>query len=172
MKCTNLIHLGLFAVLLISCQERKRNNVKADVAYVNGKIYTVNEKEPWAEAVAIKDGKFIKVGSNNDIQKVYDTSTKIIDLKGQFVMPGITDMHAHPFSGVDLGTGSINLENPGDKDAIIADVKKYVQEHPDKQVYLGGNWNVGGLFDNDSPDKKLLDEIIPDKPQKHCNWRE
>jgi predicted amidohydrolase YtcJ len=164
MKCTNLIHLGLFAVLLISCQERKRNNVKADVAYVNGKIYTVNEKEPWAEAVAIKDGKFIKVGSNNDIQKVYDTSTKIIDLKGQFVMPGITDMHAHPFSGVDLGTGSINLENPGDKDAIIADVKKYVQEHPDKQVYLGGNWNVGGLFDNDSPDKKLLDEIIPDKP--------
>jgi predicted amidohydrolase YtcJ len=160
--------LLLFVVstfFFVSCDTADdKRTITADVIYTNGKIYTVNENHPWAEAVAIKDGKFLKVGSDSDMEELKDESTEVIDLNGQFVMPGITDMHAHPFSGVDLGTGSMNLNNPADKEAIISDIKKYVQAHPDKDVYLGGNWNVGGLFNGDSPDKKLLDEIIPDKP--------
>ena len=136
----------------------------ADTIYTNGKIYTVNEEQPWVEAFAIKGGKFLEVGTMDEINALKGEKTKVIDLMGQFVMPGIIDMHAHPFTGVDLGTGSMNLTNPADKDAIIADIKKYVQANPDKDVYLGGNWNVGGLFDNDSPDKKILDEIMPDTP--------
>lgn len=136
----------------------------ADTIYTNGKIYTVNEEQPWVEAFAIKGGKFLEVGTMDEINALKGEKTKVIDLMGQFVMPGIVDMHAHPFTGVDLGTGSMNLTNPADKDAIIADIKKYVQANPDKDVYLGGNWNVGGLFDNDSPDKKILDEIMPDTP--------
>ncbi|WP_282122492.1 amidohydrolase [Algibacter mikhailovii] len=150
------------STLLFSCQNEIKE--KADYIYINGKIYTVNESQPWAEAIAIKDGKFIKVGSTTDVNALIGDNTKVVDLKGQFVMPGITDMHAHPFTGVDLGTGSMNLTNPGDREAILADIRKYVNENPDKDVYLGGNWNVGGLFENDSPDKKILDEIIPDKP--------
>lgn len=76
-----------------------------DVIYINGRIYTVNEAQPWAEAVAIKDGKFIKVGSNNDVLALKGEKTIAIDLKGQFSMPGIVDMHAHPFTGVDMGIG-------------------------------------------------------------------
>lgn len=139
-------------------------NEYADTIYTNGKIYTVNEEQPWVEAFAIKGGKFLEVGTMDEINALKGEKTKVIDLMGQFVMPGIIDMHAHPFTGVDLGTGSMNLTNPADKDAIIADIKKYVQANPDKDVYLGGNWNVGGLFDNDSPDKKILDEIMPDTP--------
>ncbi|GGZ90009.1 amidohydrolase [Algibacter mikhailovii] len=150
------------STLLLSCQNEIKE--KADYIYINGKIYTVNESQPWAEAIAIKDGKFIKVGATTDVNALIGDNTKVVDLKGQFVMPGITDMHAHPFTGVDLGTGSMNLTNPGDREAILADIRKYVNENPDKDVYLGGNWNVGGLFENDSPDKKILDEIIPDKP--------
>ena len=136
----------------------------ADVIYINGRIYTVNEAQPWAEAVAIKDGKFIKVGSNNDVLALKGEKTIAIDLKGQFAMPGIVDMHAHPFTGVDMGIGGLNLNNPGDLEAITNDIEKYVQAHPEKDVILGGNWNVGGIFKNDSPDKKLLDEIAPDVP--------
>jgi len=160
---TLIIYLFV-STLLTGCVTDKKETNSADIIYKNGKIYTVNEDAPWAEAVAIKDGKFLKVGSNADAEELMGESTEVVDLNGQFVMPGITDMHAHPFSGVDLGTGSMNLNNPGDKEAIITDIKKYVQEHPDKDVYLGGNWNVGGLFQGDSPDKKILDEIIPDKP--------
>ena len=54
----------------------------ADTAYVNGKIYTVNEAQPWAEAVAIRGGKFIAVGSNDDIKLVTDGNTQVVDLGG------------------------------------------------------------------------------------------
>jgi hypothetical protein len=145
---------------MASCQPKE----KADTVYINGRIYTVNENQPWAEAVAIKDGKFIKVGTNDDLKSFTDENTKFVDLKGQFVMPGIVDMHAHPFTGVDMGIGGLNLNTPGNQEEIINDIKDYVLANPEKDVILGGNWNVGGTFKNDSPDKKILDEIAPDVP--------
>jgi len=132
----------------------------ADVVYTNGKIYTVSEAQPWAEAVAIKDGKFLAVGSNADVKATAEESTRVVDLGGKFVMPGIVDMHAHPFTGVDMGIGGINFTKPGDPEAMLAAVERFVAESPDRDVFLGGNWNVGGILQNDSPDKKLLDEIV------------
>ena len=67
----------------------------ADVVYTNGKIYTVNEAQPWAEAVAINDGEFIAVGTKEEIAAVSGDSTRVIDLGGKFVMPGIQDTHLH-----------------------------------------------------------------------------
>lgn len=161
MKLTwNILLTVIFLSLLVSCSKYET----ADVIYKNGKIYTVNEAKPWAEAVAIKDGKFIKVGFNVDVEAFVGKSTKVIELEGKFVMPGIVDMHAHPFTGVDMGIGGISLNTPGNPEKIINDIKNYVQANPDKDVILGGNWNVGGTFKNDSPDKKILDEIAPDVP--------
>lgn len=125
----------------------------------------MNESQPWAEAVAIKDGKFLVVGSNDDVEAVTGDGTEVIDMAGAFAMPGIVDMHAHPFTGVDLGTGSVNLSSPGDMNAVLADVQAFIERDLDRDVILGGNWLVGGaLAPNDSPDKKLLDEIAPDVP--------
>jgi len=161
MKLTrNILFTVIFLFLLVSCSKQET----ADTIYINGKIYTVNEAQLWAEAVAIKDGKFIKVGSNAEVEVLSGENTKVIDLNGQFVMPGIVDMHAHPFTGVDMGIGGISLNTPGNPEEIINDIKNYVQANPDKDVILGGNWNVGGTFKNDSPDKKILDEIAPDVP--------
>ena len=70
-------------------------------------------------------------------------------------------MHCHPFSGIEMGTGGINFTKPGDPEAILATVKEYIAAHPGKRVVMGGNWNVGGTFKNDSPDKKLLDAVAP-----------
>ncbi len=70
----------------------------ADTVYTNGKIYTVNEDQPWAEAVAIKDGKLLKVGSSAEIKRRIGDSTETVDLEGRFVMPGIVDLHVHPFA--------------------------------------------------------------------------
>lgn len=157
-----LVILILALAILFACNNQP--NETADSIYINGKIYTVNEAQPWAEAVAIKDGKFIKVGATDDIERLIGENTEVVDLKGQFVMPGIVDMHAHPFTGVDMGIGGLNLNSPGDAEAIIQDIKNYVEANPDKDVILGGNWNVGGTFENDSPDKKVLDEIAPNIP--------
>ena len=152
-------------LLLVACTSGPPADESADTVYTNGKIYTVNEAQPWAEAVAIKDGKFLTVGSNTDVNASTGDSTRVVDLGGKFVMPGIVDMHAHPFTGVDMGIGGINLSSPGDLDVVLADIKKFIAEHPDRDVFLGGNWSIGGaLFENDSADKKVLDEIVPDVP--------
>ncbi|MBT8294468.1 MAG: amidohydrolase [Eudoraea sp.] len=154
----------LLTLLFIIFACNQEHHEIADTIYTNAKIYTVNEAQEWAEAVAIKDGKFIAVGTAEDVESFKGEATKVVDLKGRFVMPGIVDMHAHPFTGVDLGIGSINLNNPGDPEEIIKDIKEYVKKHPEKEEYLGGSWNVGGIFEGDSPDKKVLDDIVPDKP--------
>ena len=62
------------------------------------RIYTVDEAHPWAEAVAIKDGKFLVVGSNADVEALAGESTEVVDPGGKFVMPGFFDLHVHPFT--------------------------------------------------------------------------
>ena len=70
----------------------------ADLILINGKIVTVNQNFSIAEAVAIKKDKILAVGSNTEIRKFANRLTKIIDLKGRTVIPGLTDAHAHPES--------------------------------------------------------------------------
>ena len=67
----------------------------ADTVYTNGKIYTVNKAQPWASAVAIKDGKIIAVGSSDDVKAHIAEATAVIDMNGGFAMPGIHDTHIH-----------------------------------------------------------------------------
>ena len=107
MKKSSLF-LSVFAALTLACAQQPTGDV-ADTVYTNGKIYTVNSAQPWAEAVAIKDGKFLVVGSNEDVEAVSGESTEVVDLGGAFAMPGIVDMHAHPFTGVDMGSGLLKV---------------------------------------------------------------
>jgi predicted amidohydrolase YtcJ len=67
----------------------------ADSVYLNGKIYTVNEAQPWAEAMAIQDDRLIFVGSNEAAREFIGASTGVFDLKDRMVMPGIHDAHTH-----------------------------------------------------------------------------
>ncbi|HPE32415.1 MAG TPA: amidohydrolase [Parvularculaceae bacterium] len=69
----------------------------ADTVLKNGHIYTIAEGSPWAEAVAIKGGKFVAVGSNADMEKWVGEGTVVEDLGGKFAMPGIIDEHSHPY---------------------------------------------------------------------------
>jgi hypothetical protein len=74
-------------------------NSSADLVLRNGRIYTLDPAHPWAEALAIRDGKLIFVGSNTDASSLARSSTRAIDLKGAMVMPGLNDVHTHPLLG-------------------------------------------------------------------------
>src|SRR5215813_10823797 len=67
----------------------------ADTVYVNGKIVTVDKSFSIAQAVAVKDGKFVGVGSSDDMRKLAGSGTRVVDLKGQTVIPGLMDSHSH-----------------------------------------------------------------------------
>jgi predicted amidohydrolase YtcJ len=68
----------------------------ADVVYRNARFYTVNERQPWAEAVAVRDGRFLRVGTTAEVAPLIAPATRIIDLGGRFVLPGLIDSHTHP----------------------------------------------------------------------------
>ena len=69
--------------------------MKADTAYINGKIVTMDPEETIAEATAVKFGRFLKVGSNQEIEEMIGEDTKIVDLGGKTVVPGLIDSHCH-----------------------------------------------------------------------------
>ena len=123
------------ALLAAGCNRAQTDSdaVVADTVYTNGKIYTVNEAQPWAEAVAVKDGKFIAVGSTDDALAMSGDDTVTVDLGGKFVMPGIFDLHTHPFITPWYGSMNLSLQNSGDADAIIAEIKAYADSNPDKE---------------------------------------
>jgi len=154
---------GVIGVALsIGCSTPSPPGDVADTVYTNGKIYTVNETQPWAEAVAVKDGKLLVVGSNADVEAVTGLSTKAVDLAGQFMMPGVFDLHAHPFITPWYGGMNLSLQNPGDADAILAEIRAYADANPDKEWLIGGQYLVG-VFPEDNPSKELLDGISTDR---------
>ena len=134
----------------------------ADTVYSNGKIYTVNEAQPWAEGVAIKGEAILAVGSNEDVEAVTGPDTQVIDLDGSFVIPGLIDVHNHVL-GAAMGRANLYLQDPNDIDAMLAEIKAYADANPDLRFIRGESWNLG-VFPDNSPRKELLDAIVPDRP--------
>jgi predicted amidohydrolase YtcJ len=141
-------------------------DVVADVVYTNGSIYTVDGAQPWAEAVAIRDGKFIVVGSADDVAVVTGDSTEVVDLAGAFAMPGIGDSHIHPalvmpkraFCGLP-GT----FYEPTEAQTIDA-LKECIASYPDdREWFIGTGWTMPA-FAPETLTRQFLDQLIPDRP--------
>ena len=149
---------------LISCVDSKEKSEKmADAIYTNAKVYTMDNNNSWAEAVAVKDSKIIAVGSSTEIGKMAGKDTQIIDLSGKFVMPGVFDLHSHPFITPWYGSMNLQLTGADTKEKIVEAVKKYADDNPERQWIIGGQWLLG-IFENDSPHKEWLDEVVSDRP--------
>ncbi len=126
----------------------------------NGRFFTSNDKQPWAEAVVMKDNKFAYVGSNEEALKRAE-GAKVEDLGGKLVTPGIIDGHLH-FFGANMFEGLLIL-NGMSVDEMIAAITKFIKENPDKPAYTGMGWN-DTAFGEEGPHKKDLDAICADKP--------
>jgi predicted amidohydrolase YtcJ len=135
---------------------------KADLALRHGKIYTMDAARSWAESIALKDGRIQYVGDDAGIANHLDEKTEIIELKGRMVLPGFIDAHVHPISsGVALL--QLDLAKYQTKEEILKAIKDYATSHPDEEWILGGAWQLPA-FPSANPDKKWLDEIVPDRP--------
>lgn len=150
----------------------------ADTVLKNGKIYTVDGDQNVVSAVAIKDGKFIFVGDENDkeLNSFIGKETEVIDLNGDMVLPGMFDAHAHP-EAVALDSWSVTLPWTHDKEELLSFVKKYCEEHPvDEVPYFFGRYYPSDLFGDGGPTAALLDEYVSDRPVRlqdfsdHCCW--
>ena len=163
----NLFILVILCTLL-SCAEKPTEI--ADTIYINGKIYTVDENIPWAEAAATKDGKFIAVGSNADISVFKGESTVVVDLAGKFVMPGLVEDHIHPDM---IAENKMNIEITSPEmtyEEFGQEVERFLVEFPDTKWIFGGpmNWlkdKAGNIDIWDQPSHySILDRLVNDRP--------
>jgi predicted amidohydrolase YtcJ len=135
----------------------------ADTIIAHGRVYTANVEQPWAQAVAIRDGKIIAAGDEQTIFKLRSDTTKVIEAGGHLVLPGFVDCHIH-FIGGSLGLGRVHLEGAKDPADIQQRLRDYAAKHPGKDWVLGRGWNYAMFGTEALPHKKYLDEIFPDQP--------
>ncbi len=131
-------------------------------AFVNGNIYTVNKNQPTAEAALIQGNKIIFTGSNEQVKKLSDKNTKIIDLKGKLMLPGFIDGHAHFISG---GYYLLGLDlRPAKSIAEFKSLlKSYIEKHEGKWI-TGGNWDHEAWEVKDLPTKEMIDDFSKGTP--------
>ena len=134
---------------------------KADTVLTGGNVYTVNETQPWAEAVAVKGNKIVFVGSAEDVKKHIGDKTKVIDCQGKTVMPGFVSAHDHLIASSWTALG-VNLYDAKDKVETLKLIKEYAEAHPDEKVIRGVGWVADKL--GGPPTAKELDTVVPDRP--------
>ena len=93
----NLRLLSLVLFLSLGCGSLGAADDSAELIFLNGNIYTVNHAQPHADAIAIKDKRIVFVGTNEQAEKFRGPTTRVLDLGGKTVVPGLTDSHYHIF---------------------------------------------------------------------------
>lgn len=135
---------------------------RADVIYTNGRIYTVDADRPWAEAVATRGRDIVYVGDASGIGDVRGPDTRVVDLGGRLMLPGLVESHIHLLLGSASVSGVI-LSMDDDVDDILAAVRDHAASHPDEPVVFGAAFN-SLLFGAEGPDRALLDGVVADRP--------
>ncbi len=135
----------------------------ADMVLLNGKIFTVNKAQPWAQAVAIRDGKFVAVGKDGEIKKLIGKETEVIDLGGKLALPGFNDAHLH-FTNGGLYLLGIDLRPARDEGEFVRILKEYIYKVPEGEWVTGGNWDHENWPSKKHPRKEMIDPITPDHP--------
>jgi len=144
----------------------------ADLILRNGLIYTVDSTNTLTEAVAMRGGKLVFVGSNKDSARYKGKQTRVIDLKGQFVVPGFNDNHVHFASAAQFL--EFNIMRAATQQEFVARVKDVVARLPQGEWILGGYWGAyeqwatgstgGARRDSFSPDVRAVEVIAKDHP--------
>ena len=134
----------------------------ADVVFVNGSVYTVDAARRWTRAVAVRGGRIVAVGTDDDVRSLIGARTEVHDLRDRMLLPGFQDAHVHPPSGgVEMLQCDMNEAYSLPEYERIA--AAYAASHPDEEWILGGGWSMDA-FPNGTPDRAPLDRVLPDRP--------
>ncbi|GEM_PF-19226 len=133
------------------------------IVFKNGTIYTVNDKQPKAEAIAVKGDRIIYVGTNKGAQSYEKKAARVVDLKGSTVVPGMTDSHYH-LAGVGAREMNLNLEGTNTLEAFLAKVKERVDKAKPGEWITGRGWIETFWKPPTFPTRWDLDKIAPNNP--------
>lgn len=130
----------------------------------NGKIYTVNQAQPWASALVIdEEGRIVAIGDDDDVAEYVDDQTEVVDLEGRLVLPGFQDTHAHVLDASSEAQGDCQVSPQDDAAQWLEDLQA-CNEKDHGEWLLGWGFSVHSLLDEEQTPRELLDSIIADRP--------
>jgi predicted amidohydrolase YtcJ len=135
----------------------------ADIVFKNGNVYTANDAAPRAQAVAVKEDRIVFVGTNAAVQRYVGPNTRVVDLKGNTVLPGFTDAHQH-LSGVGQREMTLNLEGTTSLEDFLAKVKARVDQAKPGEWVTGRGWIETHWQPPVFPTRWDLDKVAPNNP--------
>ncbi len=157
--------ISVYAFLLLTCKESK----KADLIVLNASVYTADTSNLQVEAFAISEGLIIKTGDSKEVIQLKGSDTKVLDLKDEFVMPGLIEGHGH-FLSLGKSLYKLNLINTKSWKEIVDSVKSVVARTPKGQWIEGRGWHQEKWSDamlstyNAYPYHDELSKVSPDNP--------
>ncbi|ETN96807.1 amidohydrolase [Zhouia amylolytica] len=147
----------LFLAFAMSCTKKE----KIDLLVTNANIYTVDSAFSKAEAMAVKNGKIMAVGLNEELTEIYE-SQRILDAKGKTILPGLIDAHCH-FFGLGLNQQMVDLLDTKSYEEVLQKVVAF-QKEKQKDFIFGRGWDQNDWEEKIFPNKDRLDKLFPDTP--------
>ena len=161
-KKLRLLFLLLTAFSLIASCDNNPPSMEPELIVFNADIRTVDSNQNRAEAFAIKDGRFVAVGNNEEVLDLKGTTTESINANGATIVPGFIDSHTHLSSGSKIVTG-INLTGIREKSVWLEMIAERVKTMEPGEWLLGGRWDY--TFENKGlPTRWELDNVSPNNP--------
>jgi predicted amidohydrolase YtcJ len=150
-------------VLFLSFAPKTLPADPADLVFKNGNVYTVNDRDPLAQAIAVKADRIVYVGSDSGAQKFEGPNTRVIDLHGNTALPGLVDAHQH-LSGVGFREMTLNLEGTTSLEDFLAKVKARVDQAKPGEWVTGRGWIETHWQPPVFPTRSDLDRVAPNNP--------
>lgn len=158
----NIITTFLLSLLISNSNLLAQAKTEVDMLVFASRIYTVDNTFSIKEAMAIKDGKIVALGTKNTLQNNY-VAKQTIDAKGQFIYPGFIDAHSH-FYGFGLSLNAVNLVGTKSWNDCLERVKLFAQQNPNNQWITGRGWDQNDWQNRQYPTKAELDKLFPNIP--------
>lgn len=175
MKNKALLAVILATIAACSRTEAPPEAPGADLVFTNGRVYTVDARRTWAEAVAVTDGRIVFVGADDAASAHIGSESTVVDLGGRMMMPAFQDSHIHAI-GAGIEASRCDLNDLDDLASYRAVIGEYAAANPDVEWITGGGWSMSVFGPGGSPSKTIIDELVPDRPvylssaDGHTGW--
>ncbi|MFQ5547446.1 MAG: amidohydrolase [Woeseia sp.] len=174
----NLFYTSLCALIVAACTPPDRQEPEpraADLVFQGGRIYTLDARRSWAQAVAIRGKEIAFVGADEGAIEYIGPDTRVVDLGGRMMLPAFQDIHIHPVtSGMDAL--AVDLVDYEAVEEYVAAIRSYADENPDESWILGSGWSMAAFGPGAVTDRKLIDAVVSDRPvyvrsaDGHTGW--
>ncbi|MDX1517575.1 MAG: amidohydrolase [Woeseiaceae bacterium] len=144
------------------CADRDAAEAPADTVFFNGKVYTLDDERPWADAVAVRGDAIVYVGDADGALALAGDRTQRVDLDGQLLLPGFIDTHVHPVAGGAYAQ-ALSLDTFGTIEDWVQAIADYAAANPDDEVLFGYGF-LATTFGPIGPTRQLIDAVVPDRP--------